>query len=69
MFDTKYKSLAAQILANTDAYIVDPAEKMERTLNKLVENKNKLVAQAERSIQGEIVENNRGYGEGRKMGD
>ena len=69
MFDTKYQALAAKILADTDAYIVNPGEKMQRTLDKLVENKNKQVAQAERSIQGEMVEHNRGYGEGRKMGD
>ena len=69
MFSTKYKSLAADILDNPDKYKVDPVEKLARTIDKMEDNKRKQMAQAERSIQGESKEGNRGYGEGRRMGD
>ena len=59
--------LVASILANPSAHQVNRAEKMNKTLDVMVDNANKIIAKNE----GEMIvkSSNRGYGEGRKMGD
>ena len=39
-----YSALAADLLANKDKYIVDRNEKMDRTIDKMVDNHNKRLA-------------------------
>ena len=61
------------ILQNQSAHQDNRADKMKRTVNVMVSNKQKQVDEAQLYIEqstGDIQpEGNRGYGEGRKMGD
>jgi hypothetical protein len=62
-----HADIVARILANPLACQVNRAEKMDKTIAVMVSNANKIIAKNE---GGSIsVNNNRGYGEGRKMGD
>jgi hypothetical protein len=64
-----YKSLALDILKNQDKYRVNRAEKMERTVEVMVNNINKKRAQSD----GQAIERDdaevRGYGLNKNTGD
>lgn len=60
--------LVASILANPSAHQVNRAEKMDKTLNVMVDNAEKIIAKNEGGALASKSDN-RGYGEGRKMGD
>jgi hypothetical protein len=64
-----YKNLALDILNNQDKYRVNRAEKMERTVEVMVNNINKKRAQSD----GQAIERDgaviRGYGLNKNTGD
>ena len=61
------------ILQNPSAHQVNRADKMDKTIDVMVSNKQKQIDEAQLYIEqstGDVQpEGNRGYGEGRKMGD
>ena len=66
-----FKSLAASIVGNLQDHQVNRAEKMDRTIDKMCSNVKKKEEQINKAIKDGVITDisNRGYGEGRKMGD
>ena len=59
--------LALDIITNQDKYIVNRDEKMSRTVDKMVDNIDKKIEAHKHD--GRTLDDSRGYGQGRKMGD
>ena len=66
-----YKSLAQDIINNTEKYIVNRDEKMAATIDKMADNEHKKAVLASKRALGPTTESDRGYGknDGRGTGD
>ena len=60
--------LVMSIINNPSAHQVNRAEKMDRTIEVMANNAEKVIAKNEGGMIASNS-NNRGYGQGRKMGD
>ena len=65
----KYDALVQSIVNNPEMHIVNPKEKMDRTLDVMCQNLERSHSKrGNRRVLSE-TEINKGYGAGRKMGD
>ena len=60
-------ALIASILANPSAHFVDKKEKMNRTIDKMIDNHVILLDQ--QTGIGREIDDSRGYGKGKNQGD
>ena len=64
-----FKQVANDIVNNMESWRVDSQAKTEATLTKLVANMNKKANERATANGSNNDSSNRGYGQGRKMGD